>query len=116
MKVPLRWLQEFIELPTTDPVQLSNVLTMLGHEVENFDVIEPGGRMSSSARSSRSHASRCRQDPGVPGGDRIRSSTDHLWCMEFLGGAHVAVAQPGAMLPGDFEIGRRTIRGWSRTG
>ena len=55
MKVPLRWLQEFIELPTTDPVQLSNVLTMLGHEVENFDLIEPGGRMSSSARSSRSH-------------------------------------------------------------
>ena len=34
MKVPLRWLQEFIELPTTDPVQLSDVLTMLGHEVE----------------------------------------------------------------------------------
>ena len=42
MKVPLRWLQEFIELPTTDPAQLSDVLTMLGHEVETFDVVEPG--------------------------------------------------------------------------
>jgi hypothetical protein len=42
MKVPLRWLEEFIELPTTDPVELSDVLTMLGHEVESFEVLEPG--------------------------------------------------------------------------
>jgi phenylalanyl-tRNA synthetase beta chain len=117
MKVPLRWLQEFIELPTTDPVQLSDVLTMLGHEVETFDVLEPGWTNVVVGKVERITPH--------PDADKIRvcqvetgSGPQQIICgaWNFSEGAHVAVAQPGAILPGDFEIGRRTIRGVESNG
>lgn len=117
MKVPLRWLQEFIELPTTDPAQLSDVLTMLGHEVETFDVVEAGW--------TNVVVGKVEQITSHPDADKIRvcqvdagSGPQQIICgaWNFSEGAHVAVAQPGAMLPGDFEIGRRTIRGVESNG
>ena len=112
MKVPLRWLQEFIELPTTDPTELSDVLTMLGHEVESFEVLERGWTdvVVGTVDEITAH----------PDADKIRvcqvntgSGSEQIICgaWNFAEGAHVAVARPGAVLPGDFEIGRRTIRG-----
>jgi phenylalanyl-tRNA synthetase alpha chain len=37
MKVSLRWLQEYIDLPTTDPDELAGVFTNLGFEVEGVE-------------------------------------------------------------------------------
>lgn len=117
MKVPLRWLQEFIELPTTDPTQLSDVLTMLGHEVESFHVLESGWR--------NVVVGKVEQITPHPDADKVRvcqvdtgSGPQQIICgaWNFSEGAHVAVAQPGAMLPGEFEIGRRTIRGVESNG
>ncbi|HEX2404083.1 MAG TPA: phenylalanine--tRNA ligase subunit beta, partial [Acidimicrobiia bacterium] len=117
MKVPLRWLEEFIELPTTNPSQLSEVLTMLGHEVESFDVLEPGWTdvVVGKVEQITSH----------PDADKVRvcqvetgSGLQQIICgaWNFSEGAHVAVAEPGAMLPGGFEIDRRTIRGVESNG
>ncbi len=117
MKVPLRWLQEFIELPTTDPAELSDVLTMLGHEVESFEVLEPGwtgvfvGRVERiSPHPDADKVRVCQVDTG--------SGTEQIICgaWNFSDGAYVAVAQPGAVLPGDFEISQRTIRGVESNG
>ncbi|HEU5112088.1 MAG TPA: phenylalanine--tRNA ligase subunit beta, partial [Acidimicrobiia bacterium] len=117
MRVPLRWLQEFIDLPTTDPMQLSDVLTMLGHEVESFDVLEPGW--------TNVVVGRVEQIRPHPDADKVRvcqvetgSGPQQIICgaWNFSEGAHVAVAQPGAILPGEFEIGRRTIRGVESNG
>lgn len=117
MKVPLRWLQEFIELPTTDPVELSEVLTMLGHEVESFDVLEAGwtevvvGRVEQIAPHPDADKIRlCQVDTG--------SGPEQIICgaWNFTEGAYVAVARPGSVLPGGLEIGRRTIRGVESNG
>ena len=117
MKVPLRWLQEFIELPTTDPTELSDVLTMLGHEVESFDVLEIGwtdvvvGRVEEiTAHPAADKVRVCQVDTG--------SGAEQIICgaWNFSDGAYVAVARPGAVLPGDFEIGRRSIRGVDSNG
>ena len=117
MKVPLRWLQEFIELPTTDPAELSDVLTMLGHEVESFEVLEPGwtdvvvGKVEEiTAHPDADKVRVCQVDIGA-GPEQIICGA---W--NFTEGAYVAVARPGAVLPGDFEIGRRTIRGVDSNG
>jgi len=117
MKIPLRWLQEFIELPTTDPAELSDILTMLGHEVESFDVLEPGWTdvVVGKVEEITAH----------PDADKVRvcqvntgSGSEQIICgaWNFSNGAYVAVARPGAVLPGDFEIARRTIRGVDSNG
>lgn len=117
MKVPLRWLQEFIELPTTDPTELSDVLTMLGHEVESFDVLDAGwtdvvvGKVEQiTAHPAADKVRVCQVDAG--------SGAEQIICgaWNFSDGAYVAVARPGAVLPGDFEIGKRTIRGVDSNG
>jgi len=40
MNVSLRWLREFVDLPTEDPAELESVLSNLGLEVEGVEVIE----------------------------------------------------------------------------
>jgi phenylalanyl-tRNA synthetase beta chain len=112
MKVPLRWLQEFIDLPTIDTAELSDVLTMLGHEVE--------GVVALDAEWSDVYVGRVVEIAAHPDADKVRvcqvdtgSGPEQIICgaWNFSEGAHVAVAKPGAVLPGDFQIGQRTIRG-----
>jgi phenylalanyl-tRNA synthetase beta chain len=117
MKVPLRWLQEFIDLPTTDAEQLSLVFAMLGHEVEGYETLEPGwsdvvvGRVERVAPHRDADKIRvCQVDTG--------SGPTQIVCgaWNFSEGAYVAVARPGAVLPGGLEIGQRTIRGVESNG
>ncbi len=112
MKVPLVWLQEFIDLPTADPTELSEVLAMIGHDVEGFEVLDPDwtnvivGRVAEIAPHPDADKIRvCGVDTG--------SGAEQIICgaWNFDEGAYVAVARPGAVLPGGLEIGRRTIRG-----
>ena len=42
MKASLRWIREFIDLPGDDPVQVGEVLSNLGIDVESIEVIEAG--------------------------------------------------------------------------
>ncbi|MGH8916067.1 MAG: YtpR family tRNA-binding protein, partial [Acidimicrobiia bacterium] len=117
MKVPLRWLQEFIDLPTTDPAELSVVLAMIGHEVEGYETL--------SAAWTDVVVGRVEQIAPHPDADKVRvcqvdvgSGPEQIICgaWNFSEGAYVAVARPGAVLPGDFEIGKRTIRGVDSNG
>ncbi len=39
MKFTLDWMQEFVDLPTNDPEQLTEALESLGHEVEGWEQI-----------------------------------------------------------------------------
>lgn len=112
MKISLRWLQEFVDLPSIDPDELGKVLTMLGHKVEEMRRLEPGwtdvvvGQVTEiSAHPDADKIRICQVDTG--------SGTAQIICgaWNFDEGARVAVARPGATLPGGTEIGRREIRG-----
>ncbi|MEX1038469.1 MAG: phenylalanine--tRNA ligase subunit beta, partial [Acidimicrobiia bacterium] len=112
MKVPLSWLKEFIDLPTEDPAEIKAVIDMLGHEVEGYEVLDIGwsdvvvGKVVEILEHPDADKVRvCQVDVG--------SSVDQIICgaWNFSEGAHVAVARPGAVLPGDFKIGQRNIRG-----
>ncbi len=117
MKVPLIWLQEFIDLPTTDVGELSYALDMLGLTVENVEMLRPGWSdvLVGQVLEIASH----------PDADKIRvcqvdtgSGPSQIICgaWNFEAGAIVPVAAPGAVLPGDFEIGLRSIRGVESNG
>ena len=112
MKVPLAWLQEFIALPTTDVSELSYAFDMLGHTVEGVEWLDAGW--------SEVYVGKVLAIEPHPDADKVRvcqvdsgSGKTQIICgaWNFEAGATVAVARPGAVLPGDFEIGRRTIRG-----
>jgi phenylalanyl-tRNA synthetase beta chain len=112
MKVPLSWLKEFIDLPTEDPDQLKSIIGMLGHEVEGYEMLDVGwadvfvGRVEEIASHPDADKVRvCQVDTG--------NGPEQIICgaWNFSEGAYVAVARPGAVLPGNFEIGVREIRG-----
>ncbi len=117
MKVPLRWLSEFITLPELSPAELSDIFAMVGHEVEGVELLEAGwsGVVVGQVVDIDAH----------PDADKIRvcqvdvgEGPEQIICgaWNFESGAYVAVARPGAVLPGGFEIGRRTIRGVDSNG
>ncbi len=112
MKISLRWLQEFIDLPTTDPDELAGVLTRLGHTVEDVRHLEAAwqdvivGLVTGIAPHPDADKIRVCQ---VDAGEGPTQIICGAW--NFEDGAHVAVARPGAVLQGGLEIGRREIRG-----
>ena len=64
MKVPIRWLADFLDLPTRDPYELERILVSLGHEVESIEEFLPSfeGVIVGRVEEVRPH----------PGADRIR--------------------------------------------
>ncbi|HUG32316.1 MAG TPA: phenylalanine--tRNA ligase subunit beta [Acidimicrobiia bacterium] len=117
MKVSLAWLQEFIDLPTTDVNELSYAFDMLGHKVEGVDELGAdwtdvyvGEVLDVAPHPDADKVRVCQVDSGT-GPTQIICGA---W--NFEAGATVAVARPGAVLPGDFEIGQRTIRGVESNG
>ena len=80
VKLPLSWLAEFIDLPTTDPAKLSAVLGSLGHEVEGWETTSPSfERGGGWSRRERGPPPGRRSGPGHPGGRRHRASCSK-WC------------------------------------
>lgn len=117
MKVPLRWLQEFIDLPTTDIEELTYAFDMLGLTTDGIETLDVGwtdvyvGQVLDIAPHPDADKVRvCQVDSGT-GPTQIICGA---W--NFEAGATVTVARPGAVLPGDFEIGQRTIRGVESNG
>lgn len=112
MKVSLNWLNEYIELPTQDPLELRNVLAALGHEVEGVEALEAAWSdvVIAKVLSIDAHpkADKVRVCSVTTGGDPIQVVCG-AW--NFGSGAVVPFALPGAVLPGDFKIGIREIRG-----
>lgn len=112
MKVSLAWLREFIDLPTTDVRELSYAFDMLGHTVDGVEHLDPGWTevyvgevLAIDPHPDADKVRVCQVDSGT-GPTQIICGA---W--NFETGATVAVARPGAVLPGGFEIGKRAIRG-----
>ena len=112
MKVSLRWLREFVDLPTEDPRRLTEVLDGLGIEVEGADelAVPFSGVVVAKVEAIRPH----------PSADRIRlvtiddgSGGKEVVCgaWNFEEGATVAYATVGSVLAGGLAVGERKIRG-----
>ena len=112
MRVSLRWLREFIDIPLTHPDEIEQVLAGLGHEVNAIETlgIPFTGVEVARVASIRPH----------PDADKIRlvtvqrgAGTQEVVCgaWNFDEGDIVTLATVGAVLPGGFEIGARDIRG-----
>ncbi len=111
MKVTYNWLKEFVDFDLS-PEQLADLLTMLGLEVEGME--KQGCGMDdvvvALVEEKRPHPnadklSLCRVNNG--------SEVLYVVCgaQNFKQGDSVALAQIGAVLPGDFKIKRSKIRG-----
>ena len=113
MKVPCRWLAEYVDIDVTEDAVLSLAerLTLAGLEVEGITRIErPEGTVVGKVLAHRphpdsDHLTLCRVDLGdreaeiVCGADNVTA------------GAKVQVFLPGRVLPGGFKITRRKVRG-----
>ncbi|HEX2154908.1 MAG TPA: phenylalanine--tRNA ligase subunit beta [Acidimicrobiia bacterium] len=112
MKVSLNWLLEFVDLPTRETEELRRTLAMLGHEVDGVERIEANWSKVVVAEvefvAAHPDADRVRLCTVKAGGEAIEVVCG-AW--NFDAGARVAFAEPGAVLPGGFEIGVRSIRG-----
>lgn len=111
MKVTYNWLKEFVDFDLS-PEALADVLTMLGLEVEGME--KQGGGMDdvvvALVEEKRQHPnadklSLCRVNNGSEILDVVCGAQN------FQQGDTVALAQIGAILPGDFKIKRSKIRG-----
>jgi phenylalanyl-tRNA synthetase beta chain len=116
MKVSLRWLSEYVDLPE-DPLAVRHALESVGHEVEGVETIEPRwtGVVVAEVLTVDPHpdADKVRVCTVSTGADPIQVVCG-AW--NFEAGARVAFAIPGAVLPGDFGIGTRRIRGVESNG
>ncbi len=111
MRVPLSWLREFIDVPV-DVSRFVSTLDDLGLVVEEVEHVGEGLNDIIVARVDEIHA--------IEGADRIRrviadagEGPVEIVCgaMNVEVGNHVPFAPVGAVLPGDFVITTRTMRG-----
>lgn len=112
MKVSLRWLADYIDLPTSDPIDLARAFASLGHSVEGVTTYraEWSGVVIAEVLTVAPHpdADKVRVCTVTTGSDPIQVICG-AW--NFEAGAKVAFSVPGAVLTGGFEIGIRKIRG-----
>lgn len=113
----MRWLQDFIDLPTTEIESLTTALNTIGLTVDGVEQLEIGwdgvfvGRVDAiEAHPDADQIRVCQVDSG----EGTRQIICGAW--NFEEGAYVAVARPGAVLTGGLEIGQRTIRGIESNG
>jgi phenylalanyl-tRNA synthetase beta chain len=116
MKIPLSWLRDFVDLPD-DVTLLHEILDDLGLVVEGVENVGAGLEDVVVARVEEIHA--------IEGADRIRrviveagAGPIEIVCgaMNFEVGNHVPLAPVGAVLPGNFEIALRKMRGVTSNG
>ncbi len=111
MNVTYNWLNEFVDFDAT-PDELAALLTMLGLEVESMEKLGSGldDVVVALVEEKRQHPnadklSLCRVNNGKEVLDVVCGAQN------FKQGDTVALAQIGAVLPGDFKIKRSKIRG-----
>jgi phenylalanyl-tRNA synthetase beta chain len=112
MKVSLRWIGDYLDIPTDDPEVLAEVFSSLGHEVEGYEVLDLQfsgvivGRVEDVIPHPNADKLRlCRVTTGGEPQDIVCGA----W--NFEAGAIVPVSVPGAVLAGGLEVGVRSLRG-----
>ncbi len=113
MRVPLSWLREYIELPTSDVGEIAHAFDMLGHGVEDVLHLGVGWTDVRIGRVERIEAHPDADQVRITHVDLGDGALHQIICgaWNFDAGAVVPVAVPGAVLPGGLEIGERKIRG-----
>ena len=112
MKVSLNWLNELVDLPADTSV-LADLLTKAGVEVEgierrgvSIDKVVVAQVLESNQHPNADRLSVCRVDDGSPQPRQIVCGAKN-----YKVGDKVPLAQPGAVLPGDFKIKVGKLRG-----
>ncbi len=112
MKISLRWLREYVDIPTDDADDLAEVFGSLGHEVEGHETLD--------LQFSGVVVGRVEEVSPHPNADRLRlcrvttgGHPQDIVCgaWNFEAGAVVPVSVPGAVLAGGLEVGVRVVRG-----
>ena len=112
MKFTLNWLKNYIDTGDLTPEQLSDELTMLGLEVDSVTplfqdlaALKTGLVVSREKHPDADKLSLCQV--------QIGEETHQIVCgaPNVREGLAVVVALPGAVLPGNFKIGKSKIRG-----
>ena len=116
MKIPLSWLRDFIDI-SESPGQLREVFDDLGLVVEGVEYTGQDSDAVLVAKVLEIHP--------IEGADRIRrvvieagEGPLEIVCgaMNFVEGNHVPFAPVGAVLPGDFAIAKRVMKGITSNG
>jgi phenylalanyl-tRNA synthetase beta chain len=112
MKVSLNWLREVVEF-REDAARLAHLLTMAGVEVEeiatrgaDFPKVVVAQILASEQHPNADRLSVCRVEDGSGRQPQIVCGAKN-----FKVGDKVLLAQPGAVLPGDFKIRVGKLRG-----
>ena len=118
MKISYNWLKNYIDLDETvhTPEVLIEVLPLLGFEIEECHQLGPPqldkvvvGEVLEFEQHPNADRLRCCKvstDPSEGGSHAIVCGAKN-----FVAGDRVAVALPGAVLPGDFKIKKSNLRG-----
>src|SRR5690625_1306770 len=118
MFVSLNWLKNYVDYGDLTPEQLSEKITKSGIEVDGIQYVTS----EKSEQVVIGHVKTCEQHPNadklslckVDVGEEVL--TIACGAPNVATGQKVAVAKPGAVLPGGFEIKRAKIRGVSSEG
>jgi len=117
MKLTLSWLQEFVDLPQAEPEDLVETFESLGHEIEDWHLLEPtftgvvvGKVLEVGVHPNADKVRLTKVDVGT----EVLEIICGAW--NFEAGAIVPVAVPGAVLAGDLAITQRDIRGVTSNG
>ncbi len=112
MKFSLNWLAEFVELPN-DIARLTDLLTLAGVEIEgieergaNFEHVVVAEITESKQHPNADRLSVCQVDDGSGQPRQIVCGAKN-----YKVGDKVPLAQPGAILPGDFKVKASKLRG-----
>ncbi|SFG08145.1 phenylalanyl-tRNA synthetase beta subunit [Halobacillus alkaliphilus] len=117
MLVSSNWLQELIDISSYSPEELAEIITKTGIEVESVTPVAEGvsGVVVGYVESCVQHPnadklSLCQVDVG--------EETLQIVCgaPNIAEGQQVAVAKPGAVLPGNFKIKKTKLRGEESNG
>ncbi|MBH0230098.1 phenylalanine--tRNA ligase subunit beta [Halobacillus yeomjeoni] len=112
MLVSLNWLQEYIDVSAYKPEELAEIITKTGIEVESVEPVAEdvtgvvvGCVVSCEQHPNADKLSLCQVDVGT--------ETLQIVCgaPNIAEGQKVAVATPGAILPGNFKIKKTKLRG-----
>lgn len=115
MAISLNWINDYIDIKNEDKVELANKITKAGINVEkvtsnNINNLVIGEITECKMHPDSDHLHLCQVNIGdevvqiVCGASNVRPNLK------------VIVARPGAVLPGDFEIKKSTIRGEESNG
>lgn len=112
MKLPIRWLQDWIEYPGT-PGDVAEALTRRGFYVEGIEThghrypnVVVGRVLEVAKHPNADKLSLCRVDDGSGGTLGVVCGAPNV-----VAGMIVPVARVGAVLPGDLRIEARKVRG-----